>query len=112
MAGFFAKASHFVIRRPKSVFIFLVITLAIAASSVMWLQVTPSALTSIPGDLESSRALSIVTDRVGPAIITPSQIIIDLGQPNLASTPAMMKTRTDLLKSILPLKAIRIVHGL
>ena len=101
MTGFFAQASRFVIRRPKSVFIFSVATLAIAASAVIWLQVTPSALTSIPGDLESSRALSIVTDRVGPGIITPSQIIIDLGQPHLASTPAMTKARTDLAKSIL-----------
>lgn len=101
MTGFFANASHFVIRRPKSVFVFSVVTLAIGASSVIWLQVTPSALTSIPGNLESSRALSTVTDRVGPGIITPSQIIIDLGQPNLASTPAITKARTDLAKSIL-----------
>jgi len=101
MTGFFANASHFVIRRPKSIFVFSVVTLAIGASSIIWLQVTPSALTSIPGDLESSRALSMVTDRVGPGIITPSQIIIDLGQPNLASTPTITKARTDLAKSIL-----------
>ncbi len=65
MTGFFARASHFVIRRPKSVFLFSILTLAIMASSVLWLQVTPSALTSIPANLESSRALSMVTDRVG-----------------------------------------------
>lgn len=101
MTGFFAKASHFVIRRPKFVFIFSVITLAIMASSVFWLQVTPSALTSIPANLESSRALSMVTDRVGPGIITPSQIIIDLGRPNVAATPAIIKARTDLATKIL-----------
>lgn len=101
MTGFFARASHFVIRRPKSVFIFSILTLAIMASSVLWLQVTPSALTSIPANLESSRALSMVTDRVGPGIITPSQIIIDLGQSNLAATPAIVKARTDLATSIL-----------
>lgn len=99
--GFFAKASRFVIRRPKSVFAFSVVALAIAATSVLWLQVTPSALTSIPANLESSRALSTVTDRVGPGIITPSQIIIDLGQPNMAASPAITKARTDLAKSIL-----------
>lgn len=101
MTGFFANASHFVIRRPKSVFVFSVVVLTIGASAVIWLQVTPSALTSIPGNLESSRALSTVTDRVGPGIITPNQIIIDLGQPNLASTPAITKARTDLAQSIL-----------
>lgn len=101
MTGFFARASHFVIRRPKSVFLFSVLTLAFMASSVLWLQVTPSALTSIPANLESSRALSMVTDRVGPGIITPSQIIIDLGQTDLAATPAIIKARTDLATSIL-----------
>lgn len=101
MTGFFAKASHFVIRRPKSVFLFSILTLAIMASSVLWLQVTPSALTSIPVNLESSRALSMVTDRVGPGIITPSQIIIDLGQTDLAATPTIIKARTDLATSIL-----------
>lgn len=101
MTGFFAKASHFVNRRPRSVFAFSVVTLALAATSVAWLQVTPSALTAIPANLESSRALTMVTDRVGPGIITPSQIIIDLGRPNLASTPAITKARTDLAKNIL-----------
>ncbi len=101
MTGFFARASHFVLRRPKSVFLFSLVTLATMASSVFWLQVTPSALTSIPANLESSRALSIVTDRVGPGIITPSQIIIDLGQTNLAATPGIIKARTELAKNIL-----------
>ncbi len=101
MTGFFANVSRYVIRRPKSVFVFSMVTLAIAASSVVWLQVTPSALTTIPAELESSRALSMVTDRVGPGIITPTQIIIDLGQPNLATAPAMEMARTDLAKSIL-----------
>lgn len=101
MTGFFARASRYVIRRPKSVFTFSVVVLAIAASSVIWLQVTPSALTTIPAELESSRALTMVTDRVGPGIITPTQIIIDLGQPNLAATPTIEMARTDLAKSIL-----------
>lgn len=101
MTGFFARASHFVIRRPKSVLIFSLVTLALAASSVMWLQVTPSSLTAIPSNLESSRALSMVTDRVGPGIIAPNQIIIDLGQPNQATTPSITQARTNLAKSLL-----------
>lgn len=101
MTGFFARASRYVIRRPKSVFTFSVVTLVIAASSVIWLQVTPSALTTIPADLESSRALNMVTERVGPGIITPTQIIIDLGHPNLATTSRIDTARTELAKRIL-----------
>lgn len=101
MTGFFAGASHFVIRRPKSVFALAVTILTIATASVLWLQITPSALTAIPANLESSRALSMVTDQIGPGIITPNQIIIDLGQPNLATTATITKARTNLAKSIL-----------
>jgi uncharacterized membrane protein YdfJ with MMPL/SSD domain len=101
MTGFFARASRFVIQRPKSIFTFSLAALAIGASSVLWLQVTPSALTSIPSSLESSRALSMVSDRMGPGIITPTQVIIDLGRPALATTPAIDKARIKLSKDIL-----------
>ena len=101
MSGFFAQIARIVIRRPKSVLTLSLVTLAIAASSVIWLQITPSALTAIPANLESSRALSMVTDRVGPGIITPSQIIIDLGHPNQANDAAITKARTNFANSIL-----------
>lgn len=101
MTGFFARASRYVVHRPKSVFAFSVAILTIAASSIMWLQVTPSALTTIPAELESSRALSTVTDRVGPGIITPTQIIIDLGHPHLAATPVIEAARIELARRIL-----------
>ena len=101
MTGFFARTSHFVIRRPKTVLVFSLVTLAAAASSVMWLRVTPSSLTAIPANLQSSRALSMMTDQVGPGIIAPNQIIIDLGQPNQAATPSITQTRTNLAKSLL-----------
>ena len=101
MSGFFAQIARIVIRRPKSVLIFSLAILALAASSVIWLQITPSALTSIPANLESSRALSLVTDRVGPGIITPSQIIIDLGRPSQATKPSIARTRTNFANDIL-----------
>lgn len=101
MTGFFARVSRFVMERPKTILTFSLTLLVIGASSVLWLQVTPSALTSIPSSLESSRALSMVTDRVGPGIITPTQIIIDLGRPGLAITPTIVNARAKLAKDIL-----------
>lgn len=101
MTGMLAKIAHFVIRRPISVLFFSLATLAIAASSIIWLQVTPSSLTALPAELESARALSMVTDRVGPGIITPNEIVIDLGQRNQATTPTVKQARTLLAKEIL-----------
>jgi RND superfamily putative drug exporter len=109
MTGFFARASRFVIQRPKTILSFSLSVLVIGASSVLWLQVTPSALTSIPSSLESARALSMVTDRVGPGIITPTQILIDLGRPGLATTPTITSARVALAKDILKDREVFVV---
>ena len=101
MTGMFAKIAHFVIRRPISVLLFSLAMLAIAASSVIWLHITPSSLTAIPAERESARALSIVTERVGPGIITPNEIVIDLGEPNQATTPLVRQAQTNLAEEIL-----------
>jgi uncharacterized membrane protein YdfJ with MMPL/SSD domain len=48
-------------------------------SALIWLQVTPSSLSAIPDHLESAQALNTVTDKVGVGVITPHEIVIDLG---------------------------------
>ena len=101
MSGIFAKIARFVIKRPISVLLSSLVVLAILATSIIWLQVTPSSLTAIPAELESSRALTMVTDRVGPGIITPNEIVIDLGQPNKANTSPVQKARVTLAELIL-----------
>jgi RND superfamily putative drug exporter len=101
MTGFFARVPRFVIQHPKTIFAVSLATLTIGASSILWLQVTPSALTSIPSFLESSQALSMVADRVGPGIITPTQILIDLGRPGLATTQTITSARVKLANDIL-----------
>ncbi len=96
MSGMWAKIAHFVIRRPVTVLLSALAVLALIASSVMWLQVTPSSLTAIPQNLESAKALNIVTDRAGHGIITPNEIVIDLGAEHLANTPEVKKARLAL----------------
>ena len=100
MSGMWAKIAHFVIRKPVTVLLTALAALALIASSVIWLHVTPSSLTAIPQNLESAQALSIVTDRAGHGIITPNEIVIDLGAPNLARTPEVRKARLALASAI------------
>ena len=101
MTGMFAKIARSVIRRPISVLLCSLAALAIVATSVIWLQVTPSSLTAIPTELESSRALSMATEQAGPGIITPNEIVIDLGKANLATTPPVQNARLNLAEKIL-----------
>ena len=101
MTGLFAKIAHFVIRKPLAVLLVSLAALALVTSSVAWLQLTPTSLTTIPSGLESARALSMVTERVGPGIITPNEIIIDLGEPHKVATPAVRQARIALAEAIL-----------
>ena len=93
MSGMWARIGGFVIRRPISVLLAALAALALMASSVLWLHVTPSSLTAIPQNLESAQALKIVTERAGHGIITPNEIVIDLGAPHLARTPEVSRAR-------------------
>jgi len=73
-----------VIRKPLMTFIGSLVLLASLTLPLFALHVTPSSLTAIPKNLESSQALSMVTNIAGSGSITPSEIIIDLGAPGLA----------------------------
>ena len=101
MAGGWAKIARFAITRPKSVFIGSLATLAILASPLIWLAITPSSLTAIPANLESSQALTMVTNQVGPGIITPHELVIDLGRGNLASTTTVNTARLNMADGLL-----------
>jgi len=78
----FDRLTDVAIKRPKSIFASSLTVLAVLMSALMWFQVTPSSLSAIPSHLESAQALNTVTSKVGVGVITPSEIVVDLG-PNI-----------------------------
>ena len=98
--GLWGRIATFVIRRPLRVFLASVALLALIASAVVGLLVTPSSLTTIPPYLESAKALAIATDKAGPGVISPHQILIDLGAPNLATSTKVRSVRFALATAI------------
>ena len=75
----FDRLTNLAIAKPRKVLATTLIALSILMSALMWLQITPSSLSAIPGNLESAQALNNVTDKVGVGVITPHEIVIDLG---------------------------------
>jgi RND superfamily putative drug exporter len=100
MNGSWAKIARFVVSKPKSVFIGSLATLAIMIAPIFWLSITPSSLTAIPANLESSQALSMLTNRLGSGVITPHELVIDLGADNRATTPSVDAARLKLAKQL------------
>ena len=100
LAGLWAKVSRWVIPRAQSVFAITLIALLMAASLVFKLEITPSSLTAIPTNLESGAVLSDITKKVGPGVITPHEIVIDLGAPGRANSEQVEAARLALATSI------------
>ena len=100
LAGLWAKLSRWVIPRAQSVFAITVIALLMAASLVSKLEITPSSLTAIPANLESGAVLNDIAKKVGPGVITPHEIVIDLGEPGRANSEQINTARLALATSI------------
>ena len=100
LAGLWAKLSRWVIPRAQSVFAITLIALLMAASLVSKLEITPSSLTAIPANLESGAVLNDIAKKVGPGVITPHEIVIDLGEPGRANSEQVEAARLALATSI------------
>ena len=92
------SASNFAIAKPKRTFVLTLVAILLSLSSLTWLQVTPSSLSAIPPSLESAQALNSVTSKVGVGVITPHEIVIDLGADGMASQYS--QTRFEFARSI------------
>jgi uncharacterized membrane protein YdfJ with MMPL/SSD domain len=91
-----AKVARISVKWPKRVFAVSLTSLLLLGSGAFWLQLTPSALTALPQNLESARALSLVTSSAGPGVITPSVIMVDFGKPGLATSAGTADARKTL----------------
>ncbi len=89
-----------VLKRPLAVLVSCVAVLVPLASSALWLQLTPGSVVAVPPGLESIRAIS-VANRIGPGLITPNEVVVDLGRAHLANTSAMTAARLSLAEAIL-----------
>ena len=101
MQGVWAKIASLVIKRPWQVLVSGVLVLLVAASSILWLELTPTSLRAIPTNIESAKGLNFVVDHVGPGLVTPTVIVIDYGKPGQATLPENVKMRTKLGLSVI-----------
>jgi RND superfamily putative drug exporter len=84
--GMWARVARRAVARPVSVLVSATIALAVFIIAIGWLQLTPGSTTAVPANLPSTRALTIVSNRVGSAFATPNQVVIDLGGAHRATT--------------------------
>ena len=97
----FARFAHIIIRRPLVIALSSIAALTLLAIPVMSLHLTPSSLTAIPQQLESQKALTLVSSHLGTGVITPNEIIIDLGGAGKSSAVNISQDRLSFSKLLL-----------
>jgi RND superfamily putative drug exporter len=93
---FINRIARLITRAPKRVFFATLSVLALLALPLLSLQVTPSSLTALPSELESAKALSYVTTRVGEGMITPIVVMAKLKDGFTADDQAVANARLEL----------------
>jgi RND superfamily putative drug exporter len=99
--GTWARIARGVIHRPLVVLLGTLVVLFAATFSVFWLQLTPGSVTAVPQQIEAAHALTLVSNKVGPGVITPIQIVLDTGRAGGDTTKASSLGRLDLAEAIL-----------
>lgn len=90
---FWERIAELVQRRPGLTFLASLLLLGIVSAPAGWMRLAPASLTAIRSDAESMRAVDLLTAKAGAGVITPHQVLVDLGHDGLAATAAMDAAR-------------------
>ena len=90
------------LRYPKRSMILALVLLAPLLIASISISLTPSSLTTLPKGLESEKALSLVTERLGEGVITPHILLIHVIQGGVtAQSQEGLESRLQSLKGVL-----------
>ena len=99
--AFFSRVGRLTVKRPWLVAVGSLTVLLALGLQTLALHITPSSLTAVPSQLESQRALTLVTSTIGAGVVTPNEVIIDLGASESASNQEIVQARQALASHIL-----------
>ncbi len=96
------RLARTVIQRPVAVLCASAAVLVVMGAPVLWLQLTPGSLDTIPRFTESGKGLTLLRERVGSGTITPIEIVLDSGFRDKARSgtlsAATLRLATTLLR--------------
>jgi putative drug exporter of the RND superfamily len=76
-----------IMRRPLAVLVPTAALLLAAAAPVFLMQLGPGSLASLPRTTEATRALVVLRNGFGAGALTPTQIVVDTGEPGGGRRP-------------------------
>ena len=101
LAAWWATLTRLVLRRPRSVLLGGLAVVAVGASTLGWLELTPGSLSAIPASLPSAHANVFMSRHVGPGVITPDQVVLVAPRGLVWTSAAGQREETRLATLIL-----------
>ena len=98
--GIWGKIADSAIARPKRLLALALLPLIALGSLSLAIDLTPSSTFALPSFLESSKALGLLAQTAGPGLITPNEILIDLGQKVRADSSSVQAARIALASTL------------
>ena len=96
-----ARLASFVIARPVPVAAACLAVLVPAAYAATSLQLTPASVRALPRAMPSARGLFTLSQRAGPGVLTPLEVVVDARRPGAALSPAMDAATMRLAQELL-----------
>ena len=101
LEGSWARVTRAVLRRPLVVLVASLLVVGALGAFSLGLELTPGSLSAIPSSMASARALHLIESHVGPAAITPLEVVLDTGAAHLDQRRVQAVARLALARSIL-----------
>lgn len=99
-SGMWARIADRVIARPVLTLLTSLGLLLLAATPLLSVKVAPASLTSLPPTVEAAKTVEFLKSRGGPGLVTPHEILVDLGAPRTADLPAAVTAQERLAQHL------------
>jgi len=98
--GLWARLARAIMRRPLAFLVAGAAVVVAAAVPVGALRLTPGSAEGIPRHSQSVRGFDVLSAAVGPGAISPSQLIVDAGEPGRVLDPGVQAAVRELVARV------------
>jgi RND superfamily putative drug exporter len=98
--GFWTRLSRSIMRHPVAFLVAATAAMLALALPALSLHLTSGDNRGVPLTTESTRALKLLEDTLGPGALAPNQIVVDTGRPGGAADPSTVAAQCRLLASL------------
>lgn len=96
LATSWTATTRLVLRYPRRVLLVSLVLVALCASSLWWLELTPGSLRAVPASLPSAQATLYMERHVGTGVITPIQVVVTAPPGESWRSGALQRLQTHL----------------